>query len=302
MAGARIHTIDLKFQGFHHAIASYMILHRDGAILIETGPGSTLGALESELSVHGLTLRDITHVFLTHIHLDHGGAAGRLAQFGARIHVHPAVAPHLLNPEKLIGSATRIYGENMGKLWGEFLPVAESHLGVVQHEEQFEIGEIKLIALHTPGHAEHHVSYLLDDMCFTGDVGGVRIPGYPYLRVPMPPPELHFEKWYQTLGLLRKTGMKYIVPTHFGVFDDPQWHLDQVEASLKSTEKWLETIMPDDPPIEVLREKFINWVESDSSHLSMDETVKKDYDLANPLGMSADGLQRYWRKYRSSNQ
>lgn len=302
MAKTRIHTIDLNFQGYHQAIASYLVQNESGAVLVESGPGSTIDALESALSEHDLKLRDITHVLLTHIHLDHGGAAGKLAQLGAVIHVHPAGAPHLLNPEKLIGSATRIYGDNMSKLWGEFLPVPEEKLRVVSHEEQLEIIGLEFIALHTPGHAEHHVSYLLEDTCFTGDVGGVRIPGYPYLRVPMPPPELHFEKWYNTLSLLRKTGLKWIAPTHFGIFDDPLWHLSQVEASLKAAEMWLETVMPEDPPIEILREKYINWIESESSNLEMDASVKKDYDLANPLGMSADGLQRYWRKYRAAPQ
>jgi glyoxylase-like metal-dependent hydrolase (beta-lactamase superfamily II) len=301
MAKTTIYPVDLQFQGFRHAIASYLIEHKDGVILVESGPGSTLNALDKALGERGYTLKNVTHVLLTHIHLDHAGAAGKLAQLGATVVVHPAGAPHLVNPEKLIASATRIYGEKMDSLWGEFLPVPEDKIRQIGHEEWFEINGLRFVALHTPGHAEHHVCYLFEDNCFSGDVGGVRIPGYPYLQVPMPPPELNFEKWYETLDLLRKTKMKFIIPTHFGVFNDPDWHLDQVVRSLKSAEAWLETVMPDDPPIEVLREKFLKWNQANQVNLNMDEKAKTDYDLANPLGMSADGLLRYWRKYRQKS-
>jgi glyoxylase-like metal-dependent hydrolase (beta-lactamase superfamily II) len=301
LAETPVHTIDLNFQGFHNAIASYLIKHNDGAVLIESGPGSTLLALEKAVNGHGLQLGDITHVLLTHIHLDHAGAAGMLAKMGATICVHPAGAPHMMNPEKLIASASRIYGDKMDSLWGEFLSVPEDNIRLVGHNDELTIHGLKFKALHSPGHAEHHVCYQFEDICFTGDVGGVRIPGYHYLRVPMPPPELNFEKWYDTLVMLRRIGMKRIAPTHFGIFEDPDWHISQVESSLKATESWLETVMPADPPIEVLREEFVKWIEAESSNLEMDAQVKKDYDLANPLGMSADGLHRYWRKNRMNN-
>jgi glyoxylase-like metal-dependent hydrolase (beta-lactamase superfamily II) len=298
VAKTSIHTIDLNFQGFHNAIAVYMIKHDQGAVLVESGPGSTLPTLEKAINDHGLQLSDITHVLLTHIHLDHAGAAGKLAQKGATVFVHPAGAAHMVNPEKLLASASRIYGDRMDSLWGEFLPVPENRIHQVGHDEELDLFGLKFRAMHTPGHAEHHICYQFEDVCFSGDVGGVRIPGYPYLRVPMPPPELNFEKWYGTLTLLRGIGMKRIAPTHFGIFEDPDWHISQVESALKAAEKWMEAVMPEDPPIEALRERFTKWIEAESSNLEMDDSAKKDYDLANPLGMSADGLQRYWKKNR----
>ena len=141
---------------------------------------------------------------LTHIHLDHAGSAGWWARQGAQIYVHPVGAPHLLNPEKLLASATRIYGDQMETLWGEFLPVPQSQLNVANDAEEIVIGNLHFIPINTPGHAEHHYAYLFEDICFTGDVGGVRIPGYPYLRVPMPPPELHMSKWRDSLTRLAK--------------------------------------------------------------------------------------------------
>ena len=133
MAKTSIITLDLNFQGKTQAIASYLIRHSGGAVLIESGPGSTLAGLQAGLAANGLRVSDVTHVLLTHIHLDHAGAAGWWARQGARIHVHPIGAPHLIVPDKLLASATRIYGDMMDQLWGEFLAVPEDRL-VVQRD------------------------------------------------------------------------------------------------------------------------------------------------------------------------
>jgi glyoxylase-like metal-dependent hydrolase (beta-lactamase superfamily II) len=299
MASTRVVTLDLNFMGRSHAIAVYLIRHADGAILIESGPGSTLAGLEADLAKEGLSPRDVTHVLLTHIHLDHAGAAGWLAQQGAEVYVHPIGAPHMLNPEKLLASAARIYGDMMDKLWGEFLPVPENQLKIPNDAEAIKIGNAEFIPLNTPGHAEHHYSYLFEDILFCGDVGGVRIPGYPYLRVPMPPPELHIERWHESIARLRKEKLARIAPTHFGIFDDPEWQLDEVEKGLDSASRWLEETMPSNPPIEELRQSFTDWMMKEGEQIGLDEEVVKAYELANPLGMSADGLLRYWKKVRN---
>jgi glyoxylase-like metal-dependent hydrolase (beta-lactamase superfamily II) len=298
MASPRIVTLDLNFQTKTQAIASYLIRHNDGAVLIESGPGSTLSALEAGLAKEGLSPRHITHVLLTHIHLDHAGAAGWLSRQGAQIFVHPNGAAHMLNPEKLIASATRIYGDRMSQLWGEFLPVEQNQLTVPNDAQAINIGNLEFIPINTPGHAEHHYSYLFEDLCFSGDVGGVRIPGYPYLRAPMPPPELHFGRWRESLARLRSLKFARIAPTHFGIFDDADWQLSQLQKILDATEKWLEEIMPADPPVDELRAKFEDWMNEQSRAQNLSDDVIRAYDLANPLGMSADGLMRYWKKVR----
>lgn len=298
MAPTRIITLDLNFQGRPHAIASYLIRDGDTVVLVESGPGSTQTALEAGLATEGLSPRNVTHVLLTHIHLDHAGAAGWLARQGAQVYVHPVGAPHMLNPEKLIASASRIYGERMEPLWGEFLPVPQSQLTVLNDAEEVVIGRLKFLPINTPGHAEHHYSYLFEDVVFSGDVGGVRIPGYPYLRVPMPPPELHLERWHASLARLRREKFARIAPTHFGIFDDPQWQLDEVEKGLDSAARWLEETMPSDPPIEELRRSFTAWMAAEGERMGLDAEVAQAYELANPPGMSADGLQRYWKKVR----
>ena len=299
MAETRVITLDLNFQGKTHAIASYLIKHSTGAILIESGPGSTLSALKAGLAVNGFSLADVTHVLLTHIHLDHAGAAGRIAQeSGAKVYVHPIGAPHMLNPEKLIASATRIYGDKMDTLWGEFLPVPQNQLKVPNDAEEIVIGNLRFLPVNTPGHAEHHYAYIFEDVCFSGDVGGVRIPGYPYLRVPMPPPELHFGKWRESVARLKKEKFARIAPTHFGIFDDPEWHLSEVEKSLDAAEGWLEKVMPSVPQVDEMKQMFGEWMAEQSREQGLSAEAVKAYELANPLGMSVDGLLRYWKKVR----
>jgi glyoxylase-like metal-dependent hydrolase (beta-lactamase superfamily II) len=298
MARTPVHTLDLNFQGQPQAIAAYMLEHSDGVALVETGPGSTLDSLKAALKIHGYGFQNITHVFLTHIHLDHAGAAGYLASQGVQIHVHPLGAGHLLNPEKLLASAGRIYGELMEPLWGQFLAVPAEKLTILQDNDEVVVGSLRFRALNTPGHAEHHYAYLFEDLCFTGDVGAVRIPGYQYLRLPMPPPELNIEKWRETIGHLQKLGFKRIAPTHFGVFEDADWHLGSILAMLDEVEIWLNQNMPADLPIDELKRSFLAWMEKQARAQGLTPDVIEAYRLANPLEMSVDGLSRYWKKFR----
>ena len=302
MAPTRVVTLDLNFQGRSQAIAAYLIKSRDAVVLVESGPGSTLPGLEAGLANEGLVPRDVTHLLLTHIHLDHAGAAGWLSRQGAEVYVHPVGAPHMLNPEKLIASATRIYGDRMDSLWGEFLPVPEEKLHIVREMQEIDIGGLRFRALNTPGHAEHHYAYIFEDLCFTGDVAGVRIPGFQYLRCPMVPPELHLERWHESINRLRVEKFSRIAPTHFGIYDDPGWQLREVEKGLYDAERWIEKMMAEDPdpPIEALRESFTTWMVEQGAAFGLSEDVVKAYGLANPPGMSADGLLRYWKKVKNA--
>lgn len=298
MAQTRIVALDLNFLGRPQVIASYLIRDSDSVVLVESGPGSTLTQLQAGLAAEGLSARDVTHVLLTHIHLDHAGAAGWLAAQGAEIYVHPVGAPHMLNPEKLLASATRIYGDRMDYLWGEFLPVPENKLHVATDGEAIKIGNLEFIPHNTPGHAEHHFAYQFEDLIFCGDVGGVRIPGYQYLRVPMPPPELHIERWRESIAKLRALDPARLAPTHFGIYNNVTWHLNELEKGLDSAERWLEQAMVGEPPIEELRANFTNWVLEEGKSIGLSEETVKAYEAANPPGMSADGLLRYWKKVR----
>ncbi len=302
MSNTNIYTIDLNFQSIPGAIAVYLIPHRHGAALVECGPGSTVPALQSALQAYGYRPADITDVLLTHIHLDHGGAAGWFARQGARIHVHPNGAPHLANPEKLLASAARIYGESMEPLWGEFLPVPEDRLSIIQDGDEIEIGGLCLRAIDTPGHTNHHHAYRFEDILFTGDIGGVRLGGQRSLRLPMPPPEFNLEKWRLSLERLSKElvegGLERLAPTHFGIYADPGWLFSAIAAALDEVEAWMERVMPAHPEIDALRQSFFAWNRANLEAQGGDPSLLGVHEAVNPTFMSADGIQRYWKKYR----
>ncbi|MFC2026055.1 MBL fold metallo-hydrolase [Chloroflexota bacterium] len=305
MNRSRIHTIDLNFMGIPGSIACYLIRHKNGAILVESGPGSTIPALQKGLQALGLNASDITDVLLTHIHLDHAGAAGWLARQGAQIHVHHIGAPHMLAPEKLIGSASRIYGDMMETLWGEFLAVPEDKMSVLYDNDVVDVGGHRFTAIDTPGHANHHHVYLLEDICFSGDIGGVRIGGLQHLRIPMPPPEFNLEMWRESqarlFNIYRQSGFKRIAPTHFGIYHDTEWHLEALEIALNEIEGWIDTIMPANPDIEQLNKQFLDWTEQRTLNAGLDRGALSSFEAANPSWMSSYGIQRYWRKVRSQS-
>jgi glyoxylase-like metal-dependent hydrolase (beta-lactamase superfamily II) len=293
-----VHTLDLNFLGISGTIAAYLIPHSHGTLLVECGPGSTKANLVEGLRNHGLTPRDISDVLLTHIHLDHAGAAGWLARQGATIHVHEVGAPHLIEPERLLSSAARIYGDMMESLWGEFLPVPAEKLVSHSDGDIIQVGGLSFRALDTPGHAYHHFAYLFDDICFSGDIGGVRMAGTRHLRVPMPPPEFHLEKWRLSVERLKNEKFSFIAPTHFGIFDDPGWHLDALSKALDEVEGWMEEVLPTEPPNDRLNDAFLQWSRDRSLSEGLDPALLELYEAANPSWMSSAGIQRYYRKYR----
>jgi glyoxylase-like metal-dependent hydrolase (beta-lactamase superfamily II) len=298
---APIICLDTNLSGHKNTIAAYLIPHSGGAIIVDPGPGSTLEGLKSALAVYDLKPEHVTHVLLTHIHLDHAGAAGWLAGQGAQIYVHPVGAPHMLNPEKLLASARRIYGEKMDELWGEFLPVPAANLIEVQDGAEIAIGELRILALHTPGHAEHHVTYGIQDTCFTGDVGGVRKPGLGYVRLPFVPPETHLGKWRDSLNRIKAMGCKCIALTHFGIYNDAPAHLALAGRDLDAVEQWLEAVMPGISNVEALQGRFAAWLRERGHALGLDEETLTAYDFASPVQMGASGLFRYWHKVRMAS-
>lgn len=300
----KIHTLDLKFQNCPKSIASYLVPYPAGLILIESGPGSTQKQLEINLNELGYKLEEVTHVFLTHIHLDHAGAAGWLAErTGASIFVHPRGAPHMLDPTRLLASAARIYKEKMDSLWGKFLPVPEDQLFILNDGDEVQVGNYIFKALDTPGHANHHLAYLFEEICFSGDVGGVRIQNgnSRSIRLPMPPPEFHPPRWRESISKLKKEKISRIIPTHFGIFDDVDWHLSELLTELDLIEEWMESIMPLGLEIEELRHAFLDRVKIRADELGLAGSAADALEKANPSGMSADGIKRYWDKYVQSN-
>jgi glyoxylase-like metal-dependent hydrolase (beta-lactamase superfamily II) len=295
----KLFIIDLNFMDRKGDIATYLIPHNDGVMIVDPGPETTLPSLVSALHSRGLTPRDVTHVLLTHIHLDHAGAAGWFAEQGAQVYVHPAGAPHLLNPEKLLASASRLYGEWMERLWGEVKSVPAKRLTEVPNETEISAGCLRLFGIHTPGHAEHHIAYVFEDVIFSGDVGGVRFGSNSYVRLPFVPPETHLGKWRASLKRMLAAGASRIAPTHFGIYNDAKKHLAHTIQFLDEVETWLEKNMRGCPDIETLILRYGDFLQSHGLTAGVDEIMLKVYDGGNPINFAASGLFRYWQKLRS---
>lgn len=295
----KITTIDLKFFNRTNDIATYLIEYARGAVIIDPGPESTLPKLMSELNNRGLNEKNITHIFLTHIHLDHAGSAGWFAQKGAQIIVHPVGVPHMLQPEKLLSSASRLYGDWMDKLWGDMKPVPPDHLLNIEDEGKLVLGDLCIQAIYTPGHANHHICYLCDETIFTGDVGGVRFPFYKYVRLPFVPPETDLGKWHSSLERIGVAGCKQIAPTHYGIYRDARDHVEMSIIFLNQVTQWLEDVMPDIEDIEMLCDRYSVFLKNHARAAGIDDKALSKYDSGNPIGFAASGLFRYWNKVRS---
>jgi glyoxylase-like metal-dependent hydrolase (beta-lactamase superfamily II) len=298
-----VYTLDLNFLGVAGTIAAYLIPHAHGAALVECGPSSTVQNLAAGIERYGISVSEITDVLLTHIHLDHAGSAGWWARQGARIHVHPVGAPHLAEPDRLLASAEQIYGDQMDRLWGEFLPVPQESLVIHDDQELIEVEDLVFKALDTPGHAFHHFAYIFQDVCFSGDIGAVRVGGLRHLRLPMPPPEFYLELWRESLQKLsqayKEGEFTRIAPTHFGIFDDVDWHLTALRNLLDEVEHWIVNEMQTDPGVDELNERFLKWVEARAQRSGLSEEDIQAFETANPSWMSARGIHRYWHKVRN---
>ncbi len=198
----KIITIDLNTQNIPQTTAAYLVIGPEGAVLVDTGPASTKDRLAQQLGKHGYTFSDIKHVLLTHIHLDHSGAAGWLARAGAQLYVHDVGVPHLVDPSILLNSAGQIYGDRMDALWGETVAAPAERVTAVTDNEIIRVAGLEFIALDTPGHAWHHHTFRLGKIGFTGDAAGIHLPGFGIINLPAPPPAFKLDVWHKTLDRL----------------------------------------------------------------------------------------------------
>jgi glyoxylase-like metal-dependent hydrolase (beta-lactamase superfamily II) len=272
----RLSVIDLHFGEREKAIGVYLIDTDDGVALFDCGPSSTRDALLAGLASHGLELQDIRHLLLSHIHLDHAGAAGSL------VREHPALTvwvseiglPHVVDPSRLERSARRLYGDLFDPLWGELAPVPAENVRVATGDvlgwESFP----------TRGHANHHVSYLRDGTLLAGDTAGVRMPGSRYVLPVSPPPEVDVEAWHDTVATIRARGVDRLALIHFGVHEDVSSHLDRLETEL---DRWAARVRDG-----VSQEEFVELALVDAG----DDA--ESYDRVAPFWQSWQGLRRYW--------
>ena len=278
--------IDLHHQA-SGIVACYLLETEDGPALFDCGPTSTIPHLKAGLAERGLDLMDVRHLLLSHIHLDHAGAAGVLVRQNPwlQVHVSEIGAPHLVDPSKLDASARRLYGDAFDELWGELAPVPS--------ENVHDVGEtvVGLECFPTPGHAWHHVSYLdADGTLYAGDAAGVRLSGGQFVMPPCPPPELDLEAWEETIVEIERRAPDQLALIHFGAFDDVQEHLAALRDTLRRWGKRVEDGMDEDT--------FVAAARHDVSQT--DPALVDEYQRAGPYWHHFRGIERYWRKRREA--
>jgi glyoxylase-like metal-dependent hydrolase (beta-lactamase superfamily II) len=273
-----LQPIDLEFAGREHAIGVYLVATDDGPALFDCGPASTLPALEAGLAANGLELSDLRHLLLSHIHLDHAGAAGSI------LRRHPALtvwvseigAPHLVDPSRLERSARRLYGDLFDPLWGELAPVPRANIRIAAGNV------LGWEAFPTQGHASHHVSYFRDGTLLAGDAAGVRMPGAAYVVPVSPPPDVDVEAWHATADAIRARSPERLALIHFGVHEDVTTHLERLEREL---DRWAERVHAG-----LSQEAFVDAALADAG------ADADAYDRVAPFWQSWQGLKRYWDK------
>jgi glyoxylase-like metal-dependent hydrolase (beta-lactamase superfamily II) len=295
-----LYLIDHQFQGASGVIGSYLLGDSDDLALIETGPTTTLEHLLAGIRSLDYDPANIQTIIVTHIHLDHAGAAGSLLKHApnARVIVHPNGAEHLIDPSRLLKSAARIYGDDMDRLWGEVLPVPEERMVVVEHRESFQTAGRTLTAYSTPGHAGHHHVYFdtaTGDL-FTGDAAGVRLERVPYVRPPTVPPEFDLEAWRKTISRMRALQPRRLHLTHFGSFDDPDWHFDDLLSRMYYWYGWTTAKLQQDIDEATLIEELTRFGDKELVEITGSEHLVRPYDLATAYFMTIQGMARYYRR------
>jgi glyoxylase-like metal-dependent hydrolase (beta-lactamase superfamily II) len=268
--------IDVMHLGRDRVIGAYEV----EGLIVDPGPSSCLETLLAGLDAEPRGL------LLTHIHLDHAGASGSLARRfpNLRVYVHEVGAPHLVDPAKLLESAARLYGDDMGRLWGEVLPVPAENVVALSGDEDVEGFRVA----YAPGHARHHVAYLhlSTGDAYVGDVAGVRIPPHEFTVVPTPPPDIDVEAWEDSVERIAAWRPGRLCLTHFGRAENVDEQLERVRSALRTGA---------DRARAGSRERFLEELARETDAAVDPETAVRLRQAAPPEQLWL-GLERYWRK------
>jgi glyoxylase-like metal-dependent hydrolase (beta-lactamase superfamily II) len=281
-----LEPIDLRHEETEHVIGVYLLDTTDGPALFDCGPSTCIDALEAGLRERGLGLGDVRHLLLSHIHLDHAGAAGTLVRMHPelQVHVSPVGAPHLVDPSRLEQSARRLYADTFDRLWGELAPVP--------HENVHVAGDrvLGLDCFPSTGHASHHVCYVDDaGTLYAGDSAGVRIQPHRHVSPPTPPPDIDLEAWYRTIGEIEQRRPERLALIHFGVVDDVADHLARLRARLEQVAERVGSGMSEQAFVALARAEL---------HADEGADASDTYERGTSFERDYAGLERYWRKRR----
>lgn len=293
----KVHILDTRQLGHAGIVAATALETNEGIALFDTGPESTFQNVTGDLQKAGFDTKDVRHVFLSHIHFDHAGAAWRFAQLGATIYVHPRGASHLIDPTKLVESATRIFGDDMQRLWGRFAPIPSDSVKILEDNQVVRLAPFEIRAIATPGHASHHHVYHWDDNIFGGDIAGVRIGHGPPIP-PFVPPELHVESWRESIAKLRRLNPTNLYLPHFGQVAGPiPEHLDLLDERVARWSEWFRDKIRTGSGEPSLRTEFAELEHSEIDAFASDSSLIDAYEAADPSYMAVGAAIRYWSKF-----
>lgn len=293
---SKIHPINLDFKGTDLQIFSFVVESDAGPIVIETGPHSCLPVLEEGLSKLGYAKTDVKHVLLSHIHLDHAGGAWCFAEHGAQIYLHPLGFKHTHNPEKLLASAVRIYGDMMDTLWGTLKPIPAEQLHSIEDGEEIQIGNLTFRSWHTPGHAKHHTAWQLDNVLFTGDLAGIKRPEGPVIP-PCPPPDIDIELWISNIDrMLAIENIDTYYATHGSLITDVNDHMEKLKEVLIAFSEFIKPYyLNGTPPMDILA-PFLEFVTKRLTAEGMTQEQIHTFVEGGALLADIHGIMRYWSK------
>jgi glyoxylase-like metal-dependent hydrolase (beta-lactamase superfamily II) len=274
----QIQAVDVEWMDRPGCIAAWRI--RD--TLIDCGPTTTLPHL-----LRALDGWQPKRLILTHIHFDHAGAAGALAQQWPEleVYVHRRGARHMASPERLEASARRVFGDDFDARFGSLVPIPEERLHPLDGGETID----GLRIADTPGHASHHVC-MLDESgwAFVGDVAGVRLdPGEPVFA-PTPPPDIDIDQWIASIALVANWRPTRLGITHYGVVDDPEPHLAAIADDLRREAELIRSGIEADEYVNVMSDALVSGGAADRA---------SDYAMTVPLRQNYAGLQRWLERH-----